>query len=289
MQNNMEFNSLSALVSTMNRYYDITNLDSVSVTLIFISVITVLCMVYKLCVLLRKKWPVDEDLISTFDQNVSAGCCRERIKGYREKVPGDSLGYANIIDEIHFAASRLCQKFYEENCIALLNKYPEAVNCPKPPSMYTPFLRACWCGNPRPIEYMLRNGADVTMRTKKGDTPMFLAIYRVTKKPHAFDPECIDILYNAGCNINIPKSHGYTPLHLAAKAGNVDLVRWLLVHGADPDSVTKCNKKAVDFAYKRGHKKVVSLLTVCTADEACQKRSTSGSYKKLQHIMLDKC
>ncbi|XP_033610065.1 poly [ADP-ribose] polymerase tankyrase isoform X3 [Cryptotermes secundus] len=254
MQNNMEFNSLSALVSTMNRYYDITNLDSVSVTLIFISVITVLCMVYKLCVLLRKKWPVDEDLISTFDQNVSAGCCRERIKGYREKVPGDSLGYANIIDEIHFAASR-----------------------------------ACWCGNPRPIEYMLRNGADVTMRTKKGDTPMFLAIYRVTKKPHAFDPECIDILYNAGCNINIPKSHGYTPLHLAAKAGNVDLVRWLLVHGADPDSVTKCNKKAVDFAYKRGHKKVVSLLTVCTADEACQKRSTSGSYKKLQHIMLDKC
>ncbi|XP_023719979.1 uncharacterized protein LOC111871245 isoform X2 [Cryptotermes secundus] len=201
MQNNMEFNSLSALVSTMNRYYDITNLDSVSVTLIFISVITVLCMVYKLCVLLRKKWPVDEDLISTFDQNVSAGCCRERIKGYREKVPGDSLGYANIIDEIHFAASRLCQKFYEENCIALLNKYPEAVNCPKPPSMYTPFLRACWCGNPRPIEYMLRNGADVTMRTKKGDTPMFLAIYRVTKKPHAFDPECIDILYNADTDL----------------------------------------------------------------------------------------
>lgn len=36
------------------------------------------------------------------------------------------------------------------------------------------------------------------MCTKEGDTPMFLAVYRVTKKPHAFDPECINILYNAG-------------------------------------------------------------------------------------------
>jgi ankyrin repeat protein len=59
-------------------------------------------------------------------------------------------------------------------------------------------------------------------------------------------------LASSGCNINIPKSHGYTPLHLAAKVGNVDLVHWLLARGADPDSVTKCNKKAVDFAYERG-------------------------------------
>jgi len=50
----------------------------------------------------------------------------------------------------------------------------------------------------------------------------------------------------------MPKNHGYTPLHLAAKTGNGDLVRWLLAHGADPDSVTKCNKKAVDFARKYG-------------------------------------
>lgn len=54
------FSMLQALVSTMNGYYDITNVDSVSVTLVFISIITILCMVYKLCALLRKKWPVDE-------------------------------------------------------------------------------------------------------------------------------------------------------------------------------------------------------------------------------------
>jgi hypothetical protein len=51
---------LQELVSTMNKYYDIRNVDSVSVTLVFISIITILCMVYKLCVLLRKKYFADE-------------------------------------------------------------------------------------------------------------------------------------------------------------------------------------------------------------------------------------
>ncbi|KDR20104.1 Ankyrin repeat domain-containing protein 29 [Zootermopsis nevadensis] len=139
--------------------------------------------------------------------------------------------------------------------------------------------RACWCGNARVVEYMLKNGADITSCTNDGDTPMFLAVYSAIKKSYAYDPACINILYNSGCNINAPKSHGYTPLHLAAKAGNADLVRWLLVHGADPDRVTKCNKKPVDFAIKYGHKKVVSLLTVCTGDETHQQRTSPGSQK----------
>jgi ankyrin repeat protein len=57
---------------------------------------------------------------------------------------------------------------------------------------------------------------------------------------------------SVGCNINTPRNHGYTPLHLAAKAGNADLIQWLLAHGADPDRVTNCDMKAVDFARKYG-------------------------------------
>jgi hypothetical protein len=54
------FFMLQELVSPMNKYYDITKVDSVSVILVFISIITILCIVYKLCGLLRKKCTVDE-------------------------------------------------------------------------------------------------------------------------------------------------------------------------------------------------------------------------------------
>lgn len=32
------------------------------------------------------------------------------------------------------------QKTHEKRCIALLQKFTDAINIPKPPSMYTPFL-----------------------------------------------------------------------------------------------------------------------------------------------------
>ncbi|KAJ9585380.1 hypothetical protein L9F63_002840, partial [Diploptera punctata] len=168
---------------------------------------------------------------------------------------------------------RLNQKYYEGRCIALLKKCPEAVNYPMPPLMFTPFLRACWWGNTRMVDYMLKHGADITSQTKDGDSPLYLAVYRATKTPRAFDPACINVLHNAGCDINMPKFHGYTPLHLAARAGNTSLVRWLLAHGADPDSLSNGNKKPVDIANANGHRKVVSLLTVRTGEDYHRRRS----------------
>jgi amino acid permease len=51
---------LQELVSTMNKYYDINDVDSVSVILVFISIITIFCMVHKLCELLRNKYSAKE-------------------------------------------------------------------------------------------------------------------------------------------------------------------------------------------------------------------------------------
>lgn len=50
-------------------------------------------------------------------------------------------------------------------------------------------------------------------------------------------------LLNEGMHANVtawgPKSHGITPLHLAAKGGHLRVMDALLEHGADIDARTK--------------------------------------------------
>jgi ankyrin len=51
-----------------------------------------------------------------------------------------------------------------------------------------------------------------------------------------------------------------TPLHIAARMGNVDNVVLLLQHGANPDATTKDNYTPLHIAAKEGHEEVVSVL-----------------------------
>jgi hypothetical protein len=48
------------VVSNINNWYDFTNIDSVSITLVFITIITLFCMVYNLLAFLREKCCSDE-------------------------------------------------------------------------------------------------------------------------------------------------------------------------------------------------------------------------------------
>jgi len=51
-----------------------------------------------------------------------------------------------------------------------------------------------------------------------------------------------------------------TPLHIAARLGNVDNVVLLLQHGAKPDAVTKDLYTPLHIAAKEGHEEVASVL-----------------------------
>jgi len=69
--------------------------------------------------------------------------------------------------------------------------------------------------------------------------------------------ETIEILINAGADVN--QSKGLTPMHFAAKAGNLDLMKILLVNGADL-SQCKTAPTPMHLAVKEGHIQVVKLL-----------------------------
>jgi hypothetical protein len=52
------------VVSYTNNWHDFTNIDSVSITLVFITIITLFCMVYNLLTFLKEKYLEDEGTVA---------------------------------------------------------------------------------------------------------------------------------------------------------------------------------------------------------------------------------
>ena len=81
------------------------------------------------------------------------------------------------------------------------------------------------------IRILLKHRVDIAVRTdsKKCETPICIA----AAHNH---PQIIEILANAGANLNVGNSDGWSPLHAAIQQGAMDSCRKLLVLGADPNS-----------------------------------------------------
>lgn len=67
-------------------------------------------------------------------------------------------------------------------------------------------------------------------------------------------------LAEAGANINIRSSSGYTPLHRAAQHGHLEMVEFLLSNNADVAAKTLDDRTAVIMAEEAGHEPTAALL-----------------------------
>lgn len=82
--------------------------------------------------------------------------------------------------------------------------------------------------------------------------------------------DCIKILLDSGCNPNARCSRGRTPLHVAAFAGNSDVVQLLLDHpSSDIDILDHAGRTALHFAVQGGSCECVLLLLLASIDEFC--------------------
>jgi hypothetical protein len=52
------------VVSYINKWYDFTNIDSVSITLVFITIITLFCVVYNLLGFFKEKYRKNEGTVA---------------------------------------------------------------------------------------------------------------------------------------------------------------------------------------------------------------------------------
>jgi ankyrin repeat protein len=74
------------------------------------------------------------------------------------------------------------------------------------------------------------------------------------------DPETVRILIEQGADVNMTQAGGYCPLHQAAAAGLVDLVKILLEAGAKPDLRCDQGKTPADYARERSHDGILQVL-----------------------------
>ena len=117
--------------------------------------------------------------------------------------------------------------------------------------------------------YYTYAGADITSCTKNGDTPMYLAVYSITKQLQEFDPICINILYNAGTvtlyqfqqNSCSPLSYckhyqskGYTTTSIATTTATTTTTThkayFFLAHISSPTDLTQLNWFYTHFWYE---------------------------------------
>ena len=61
------FSLLQKVVSYTNNWYDFTNVDSVSITLVFITIITLFCVLYNLLTFFKEKYCEDEGTVAMWD------------------------------------------------------------------------------------------------------------------------------------------------------------------------------------------------------------------------------
>lgn len=120
---------------------------------------------------------------------------------------------------------------------------------------FQPLGLACRFRHAEVVEYLLRAGAPVNSPTRDEHkiTPLHCAV-------EARDVEIVRLLLTHDADPNIRKNGGYTPAHIAAQNGDVDILRLLIFYGADTELKTEEGKTPLDLAQEASHTEAVALL-----------------------------
>uniref|UniRef100_A0A3P8UMY9 Ankyrin repeat and SOCS box containing 3 n=1 Tax=Cynoglossus semilaevis TaxID=244447 RepID=A0A3P8UMY9_CYNSE len=115
------------------------------------------------------------------------------------------------------------------------------------------------------IVRLLVNLCDVEASSTMEITPLYVAA-------HYGQVECLQILINAGANVNVQVNSMATPLFIATQEDHHQCVDLLLAHGADPNMV--CDSESlrlpIHTASEFGHIQVLKSL-ISVTDRACDR------------------
>ena len=96
------------------------------------------------------------------------------------------------------------------------------------------------------IEALICHGADLSLRTKEGETPLHLAACSAPRLRVILNH--IQRQGTETLKVDATDSEGRTPLHYAAAAGNFSAMRILISHGADINARDTCGATVLHYA-----------------------------------------
>ena len=101
-------------------------------------------------------------------------------------------------------------------------------------------------------------GIDLEARSANGNTALMMAAYKHKR-------EAVDAVLARGAKVN---QDGWTPLHYAASAGDIPIMKLFLQRQARVDAMAPTNITPLMFAAREGQEEAVKLLLASGADAA---------------------
>ena len=108
----------------------------------------------------------------------------------------------------------------------------------------TPLMIAAEKGHINAVTSLVECGANVDLQDKDGQT----ALHHAMQSPQASICEVLSCLIKNGADVNAHTFHIETPLMLASRDGHVNVVTFLIKHGADVDLQDKDGDTALHYA-----------------------------------------
>jgi ankyrin repeat protein len=135
----------------------------------------------------------------------------------------------------------------------LLRRQPSLILKHDPNGGYSLLHIGALYGDSAMVELLLEYGIDPNeARQPSRTTPLFFA--------HRYPYQNAELLLAHGANINARAKHELTVLHPAAMSGDLEWIKFLLNHGADPNAQTEARQSPWMLAVKWKRHQAAALL-----------------------------
>lgn len=119
-------------------------------------------------------------------------------------------------------------------------------------------------GNERELKLLSMNKALINQFDDHGAAPLHYAVTEPESEKKKI--EFIQVLLEAGANVNIKSYLDFTPLHAAAFYGYRMAAQVLIAYGANMYATNSAGRTSLHLAAHRGHSDVIKLLIACEMD-----------------------